>query len=186
MLLNSRKYDPGFLFRIKDPGSGFFFRPGSRIQGSKLKKHRIPDPQHWKKTHTPSTCTFFFLLKENEYFVCGPETWSWPEPLTAFNGKADPEVCFMAIRRVFNWQIYCGRSKNILQHLGGLCSWLTWPAATVVLYSYVSVDALFCVETQVALQTVHFGGIRGVFCHMHVGNQTPETKKKRHLFHETK
>ncbi len=48
----------------------------------------------------------------------------------------------------------------------------------MVLDSYVSVDALFCVETQVALQTVHFCGIRGVFRHMHVGNQTPEIKKK--------
>jgi hypothetical protein len=28
------------------------------------------------------------------------------------------------------------------------------------------------------LQAVHFCGIRSVFCHMHVGNQTPETVKQ--------
>jgi len=37
------------MIRVVHPGSGslLFSHPDSRIQGSK--RHRIPDPQHWKK-----------------------------------------------------------------------------------------------------------------------------------------
>ncbi len=44
MKLSSRKYDSECLFRIPDPRSGIF---PSRIPG--LRKHRIPDLQHWFK-----------------------------------------------------------------------------------------------------------------------------------------
>ncbi len=43
MLLSSEKYDTIFSSRMPDPD---FFPSRIRIQGSK--RHRIPDPQHWR------------------------------------------------------------------------------------------------------------------------------------------
>ncbi len=48
------------MIRVYHPGSGScFYPPESRIQGSK--RHRIPDPQHWRR-HVVFSCWAWYFL----------------------------------------------------------------------------------------------------------------------------